>query len=152
MKRSSMALRPRILIDTREQAPLRFSVNVDTESASLETGDYSVAGHTARVRLERKSVSDFVACVGPERERFLEQMQRLAKYEVRALVIEGSWAQLSSGAYRSSTRPQSVTGTLLALVADLGLPVLLADDARGAAEIVERILTRIHTKLPAEAA
>jgi DNA excision repair protein ERCC-4 len=146
------ALRPRILIDTREQTPLRFSPNVDTEIASLETGDYSVAGHTARVRLERKSVPDFVACVGPERERFLEQMQRLAQYEVRALVIEGSWAQLSAGAYRSNTRPQSVTGTLLALVADLGLPVLLADDARGAAEIVERILTRVHAKLPAEAA
>lgn len=146
MKRSSMAPRPRILIDTREQAPLRFSANVDTEIASLETGDYSIAGHTARVRLERKSVPDFVACVGPERERFLEQMQRLAKYDVRALVIEGSWEQLSAGAYRSNTRPQSVTGTLLAIVTDYSIPVLLAGDARGAAEVIERMLTRVHRK------
>jgi DNA excision repair protein ERCC-4 len=138
--------RPRILIDTREQAPLRFSSAVDVERVTLETGDYSLAGHTAEVRIERKSVPDFVACVGPERERFLEQMKRLAGYGVRALVIEGSWAQLSSGSYRSNTRPQSVTGTLLALVTDLGLPILLAEDARGAAECVERMLIRVHKK------
>ena len=139
--------RPCILVDSREQAPLRFSRAVDTELVCLETGDYSLGGCSALVRIERKSVADFVACVGPERERFLEQMQRLVKYDVHALVIEGSWAGLSSGAYRSNTRPQSVTGTLIALVTDLGLPVLLADDASGAAEIVERMLTRVHRKI-----
>lgn len=138
--------RPRILVDSREQAPLRFSANVDTELVTLESGDYSVAGCSALVRIERKSVSDFVACVGPERERFMDQLQRLARYEAKAVVIEGTWEQLSSGAYRSRTLPQSVTGTIIAIVTDLSIPVMLCGDARGAAEVVERMLTRVHRK------
>jgi hypothetical protein len=31
--------RPRILVDTREQLPLRFSDAVDVETVTLETGD-----------------------------------------------------------------------------------------------------------------
>jgi ERCC4-type nuclease len=93
-----------------------------------------------------------VACVGPERERFLEQCQRLARYPVRAVVIEASWEALSAGAYRSATNPKSVTGTLLAVMADYGVPVLLADDARGASEAVERMLVRAWRKREERAA
>jgi ERCC4-type nuclease len=138
------AQRPRILIDSREQAPLLFSDAVDVErGVTLPSGDYSLRGFTEHVAIERKSKADFVACVGAERERFIAQMERLAKYQVRALVIEASLAELSAGAYRSNTNPKSVTGTLLALVVDLGIPTLLAGDARAAAEVVERMLTRV---------
>jgi DNA excision repair protein ERCC-4 len=135
--------RPVVLVDTREQAPLTFSDAVDVEVCSLETGDYSVKGYTAEVRIERKSKADLVACVGPERERFMEQMQRLAGYQIRALVVEASWEELAAGAYRSNMNPKSVTGTLLALVVDRGIPVLLVGSAREAAEAVERMLVRV---------
>jgi DNA excision repair protein ERCC-4 len=141
--RRAPVARPCILIDTREQAPLRFSDAVDVETVTLETGDYSLRGFSDSVRVERKSKADLVACVGPERERFLDQMQRLARYQVRALVVEASWAELAAGAYRSNTNPKSVTGTLLALMTDLAVPVLLAGDSRAAAEAVERLLTRV---------
>ena len=137
------AQRPCILIDTREQTPLTFSDDVDVEVCGLETGDYSLQGFTDSVRVERKSKADLVACVGPERERFLEQMTRLAGYPVRALVVEASWAELAAGAYRSAMNPRSVTGTLLALVVDRGIPVLLVGSAREAAEAVERMLLRV---------
>jgi DNA excision repair protein ERCC-4 len=135
--------RPRILIDSREQTPLEFSAEVDVETVTLETGDYSLVGFTDSVRVERKSKSDLVACVGPERERFLEQMTRLANYRVRALVVEASWEELAAGVYRSNMNPRSVTGTLLALVVDSGIPVLLVGSAKEAGEAVERIMLRI---------
>jgi ERCC4-type nuclease len=138
--------RPRILEDSREQRPLVFSPNVDVETVTLETGDYSVKGCSALVRIERKSAADLVQCVGPERERFLEQMQRLSRYRVKALVVESSWEELAAGRYRSNTNPRSVTGTLLALVTDYSIPVMLCGDARGAAEVVERMLVRVHRK------
>jgi DNA excision repair protein ERCC-4 len=138
-----MTPKPRVLIDQREQAPLRFSDAVETERVLLETGDYSLQGYTAEVAIERKSKADLVACVGPERERFMEQMQRLAGYQVRALVVEASWEELAAGAYRSNMNPRSVTGTLLALVVDRGIPVLLVGSAREAAEAVERMLVRV---------
>jgi ERCC4-type nuclease len=138
------ARRPRILVDSREQTPLVFSDAVIVEhGVTLPTGDYSLVGFTESVAIERKSKADLVACVGPERERFLQQMARLAAYKVRALVVEASWEELAAGAYRSNMNPRSVTGTLLALVVDRGIPVLLAGDASGAAEAVERMLTRV---------
>jgi ERCC4-type nuclease len=136
-------VRPVVLIDSREQAPLRFSGAVQTEVVTLPAGDYSLRGFTEHVAIERKSAADFVACCGPERERFLEQCQRLARYQVRALVIESTWEALGAGAYRSNMNPRSVTGTLLALMVDYGLPVLLATDSGGAAEAVERMLVRV---------
>ena len=135
--------RPRILVDTRERAPLVFSDAVETELVTLETGDYSLAGFTHSVRVERKSLADFVSCCTHDRERFEEQIDRLAKYQHAALVIESDWATLSSGAYRSHANPRSITGSLLALMHDNRLPVLLAGDAAGAAEVVERILLRV---------
>lgn len=138
------AQRPRILIDSREQTPLIFSDAVIVEhGVTLPTGDYSLAGFTEQVAIERKSKADFVACCGPERERFLEQIQRLVSYQVRALVIEATWAELGAGAYRSNMNPRSVTGTALAIAADHAIPVLFAGTARDASEMVERILTRV---------
>lgn len=138
-----MTVRPVVLVDTREQAPLRFSDAVNVEVCALPTGDYSLRGFTEHVAIERKSKADLVACVGPERERFMEQMQRLAGYQVRALVVEASWDELTAGVYRSNTNPKSVTGTLLALVVDRGIPVLLVGSAREAGSAVERMLVRV---------
>lgn len=134
--------RPVILVDTREQTPLLFTDAVATETAGLVTGDYSCRGCTELVAIERKSLPDLVACVGVERERFMEQVSRLLAVPIRALVVEATWEALASGAYCSQTNPRSVTGTVLSLVAR-GLPVLLVGDARGASEAVERLLVRV---------
>ena len=144
VRRERAAERPCILVDSREQAPLAFSDAVAVEhGVTLPTGDYSLRGFTEQVAIERKSKADLVACVGPERVRFMEQMDRLARYPVRALVVEASWAELAAGAYSSQTNPKSVTGTLLAIVVDRGIPTLLVGGAAEAAEAVERMLLRV---------
>jgi DNA excision repair protein ERCC-4 len=135
--------RPVVLIDQREQRPLVMSDAVTTEVVLLPVGDYSLRGFTESVAIERKSLGDFVACCTHERERFEEQIQRLAKYQHPALVIETDWATLACGGYRSRAHPRSITGTLLAIAHDHRLPVYLAGDAGGAAEITERLLLRV---------
>ena len=134
-----------ILVDTREQTPLTpwFSNAVAVEVVGLPTGDYSAKHCTELVTIERKSAADFVACCTFERERFLDQMQRLSKYQVKALVIEANWRDFARGAYRSHANPKSITGTLLKLITDFGIPVMLAESPQYAAEIVERILGRV---------
>ncbi len=47
-----------IIIDTREQVPLSFSL--PTERGSLVTGDYSIAGLKRFIAIERKSPDDLV--------------------------------------------------------------------------------------------
>ncbi|HMJ14820.1 MAG TPA: ERCC4 domain-containing protein [Polyangiaceae bacterium] len=144
--------RPRLLIDTREQTPWRFSDGVDVEVVSLETGDYSVAGATDTVAIERKSLADFVMCVGPERERFMDCCRRLRDYALRAVIIEASIEDVMAQAYRSRTRPSSVIGTSVAIHVDYGVPTLWAGDAMNAANIAERLLVRVWNKHVARAA
>ena len=48
---------PVLLVDTREQRPLRFS-HLPAESATLYTGDYSVKGLEEYFAVERKSLAD----------------------------------------------------------------------------------------------
>jgi DNA excision repair protein ERCC-4 len=147
-----MAARPCILIDTREQAPLVFSDAVDVERATLPSGDYSITGSTDRVAIERKSLPDLVACVGPERERFLDCCRRLQGYPLRLLIVEAALDDALAGAYRSKTNPSSVIGTTLALFVDYQLPTLWAGNAENAARMVERILVRVWRKQTRELA
>ncbi len=133
-----------ILRDTREQAPLQFSPEVKVEVVTLSTGDYSLAGFSDRVAIERKSLPDLVACVGPERERFLDCCRRLRDYELRAVVVEASVCDVLAHAYRSATNPQSVIGTAIAIWVDYGVPTIWAGDAKNAASIVERVLGRVQ--------
>jgi ERCC4-type nuclease len=141
-----MTGRPRVIVDTREQTPWRFSSNVDVEVASLPTGDYSLAGATDRVAIERKSLPDLVACCGPERERFLDCCRRLRDYDLRAVVVEAALDDVLAHVYRSRMAPQSVVGTTIALLVDYSVPTIWAGDAKNAANLVERMLTRVWRK------
>ncbi len=126
------------LIDSREQMPLDLAP-LRTTSATLPTGDYSVRGLEHVVAVERKSLSDLLACVGRERERFDREVQRLLACPTRALVVEASWAILEAGEWRSEVTPQAAVGSCLGWVAS-GLPVLMAGDHERAGRLVARIL------------
>jgi ERCC4-type nuclease len=105
-----------------------------------------LAGFTDRVAIERKSLSDLVMCVGPERERFLDEMRRLRAYDVRAVVVEASVDAVLAHAYRSNTAPQSVIGTTVSIWVDHGVPTIWGGDAKNAANLVERMFARIAAK------
>ncbi|HET7540686.1 MAG TPA: ERCC4 domain-containing protein [Polyangiaceae bacterium] len=145
-------MKPVVLIDTREQIPLRFSAAVDVEVVTLPAGDYSVAGSTDTVALERKRLDELATCCGKDRERFLEQVERLREYPVRALIIEADLDGVLSKAYRSEIHPLSVLGTLIKFSSDWQVPVWFAGDARNAAHVVERILLRVHKQATERAA
>ena len=128
---------PPIVIDTREQAPWtfdtdlvveRFGAPFPTEVGTLDTGDYSVRGLEDRVRIERKSLEDFVRSVTADRERFWRELERLAAFAVRGVVIEGSIREVealgsSRCRLRSQARPQSVIASATAIWVDFGIPV-----------------------------
>ncbi len=61
-------------------------------------------------------------------------------------MVEASWEELAAGAYHSAMNPRSVTGRLLAVMADYGVPVLLVGPAAEAAQSVERLLLRLARK------
>lgn len=143
--REMVGKEPVILVDQREQAPLRFR-NLKSERCLLPCGDYSLRGLTAEIAIERKSLQDLTSCCGGDRERFIEQIERMRTYRFRCLVVEARYTEISIGAYRSRIEPRSVIGTLVKVAQDLSVPVWFAEDAGGASELVERMLVREHKR------
>lgn len=126
----------KIVIDSREQAPFAFEhekyAGTVAESGALDTGDYSLAGLTDRVAVERKSLPDLVACLGRERERFERELQRAAALDAFAVVVEASWSDLAGGKYRSQMNPHSACQSVLAFTARYRIPFIFAGSRAGA--------------------
>jgi ERCC4-type nuclease len=140
--------RPYVLIDTREQRALRFApeLGVDCGAATLPAGDYSVRGFTHLIALERKSVSDLVQTLSHGRERFENELDLLAGYRWKAILIEGDQADIEGHVYRSNMLPKSVLGSLRAFAWRWGVPHFWCTDPRGAAEHVAWCARRLHEK------
>ena len=102
-----------IVIDSREQTPWQFP-DVETAPGTLAAGDYSLVGLEHLAAIERKSLPDLVACIGPERERFERELHRLQSYRCRCVIIEGTLSDVIAGNYRSSTTPSAVLGSVAA--------------------------------------
>lgn len=97
------------IYDTREGdghvwnlAPMQMA------KGKLCTADYSVKGLEDLVRVERKSLPDFLMCVGRERERFDREMIRLRGFKYRAVVVECTWEEILAGHWRSKIHPNAV--------------------------------------------
>lgn len=98
-------LRPVVIVDTREQQPLRFS-RLASQSGTLQTGDYSFAGGEEHLAIERKSVADLVGCcVGDSRDRFFRELHRLRGFAFRRLLVIGAREEIETGQYRSAIKP-----------------------------------------------
>lgn len=92
-----------IVRDTREGAPYGFQgftadapnagvpVVVQITDACLKTGDYSLVGHENEIAIERKEVSDFLGCLGGDRDRFTAQLERLNTMKHGFVVVETGW-------------------------------------------------------------
>ena len=136
-----------ILADQREKILWQFSPNVALQRAFLETADYTAAGLTDRVCIERKSKEDFVSSCTHGRERLDDECRRMGAYDLfRAIILEGSIEEIRAHAYRSKAHPNSIIGSAVAFHVDYGVPVIWAGNAACAANMCERILTRLWKK------
>lgn len=138
--------RPTIIIDQQEKLPLtRYfdEKQVRVEVAHLETGDYSLAGATDILAIERKSMGDLLTCVTNDRERFMDQMRRLKNYPSRFLIVEATRATIEAGAYDRDVKPSSIVGTLLGLAVRWNICVVYCKDQREAAERVQWICLKV---------
>ncbi len=112
---------------------------LQTVVGTLDTGDYSALHLTDVVRIEHKSPSDMLGCMGVERERFEREVKRIIAFPVRALVIASTWEYFETGDWRSKITPAAAIGSLLGWIAD-GLPIIMAGDHERAGRYVSRLL------------
>ena len=130
-----------IIIDTREQDPLTFTLPV--ERGTLTTGDYSIRGLERFVGIERKSPDDLIGCLkNGGRERFERELSRGRGLDYFALVVEADMSTLASGDYRSKMLPACVLQSLFAFSVRYRLPIFFCPGRAYAARTVESLLVK----------
>src|SRR5690606_38465379 len=101
-----------VIIDNREQKPFRFDgftvqsrngemlpLLVPQQRGTLKQGDYSLRGFEDRVAIERKSLHDLFHTIAHERERFNDELKRMAHLPcdldgLAAVVVEAKWSRV----------------------------------------------------------
>lgn len=127
---------PVLLVDTREQKPLRFS-HLPAEPATLYTGDYSVRGLEEVFAVERKSLADLAGSLTRERDRFMREMHRLRGYQSPYLLAIGDDMELSRLIAQGRLKLQQVEHSLRAIQSRYGVHVERAYTEEQAARLVE---------------
>ncbi len=130
------------VIDTREQNPLDLEkYGIKSERGTLPFGDYSLRWPDLRgaLVLERKSLDDFTACCGRERDRFEKEIRALRGYKYKAIVCEFNMSNVICHDYRSQINPDSVVGSIARWMAD-GIPFIMAESHDMAAYLVAKFL------------
>ncbi len=131
--------KPVVIVDSREQHPFQFLPDHRNwiggeRRLALKTGDYSIEGMESLLSLERKSLADIVACTITYRKRFLAACARLEKFRWKAILIEATFEDIKSGFEQfdipSDVHPNAVTGTLDAIEAKFGIPIIYTSTIR----------------------
>jgi DNA excision repair protein ERCC-4 len=133
-----------ILIDTREQAPFAFQgYDVAPEKATLPCGDYSLPGFEDRAAIERKSLDDLVGCLmGSNRARFERELARGRHYDLFAVVVETSLADVSQGRYRSDMKPQATLQSIITFQVRYRVPFMWCGNRAGAEYMTYSLLAK----------
>ena len=95
----------RILIDQREKQPWTFKEifrqypesNIQTKTARLLTGDYTLEGYEDRIAIERKSPRDIFMTLQQGFSRFDCEFARMDKMESAWIVVEAPLARYAGG-------------------------------------------------------
>jgi len=140
--RSQGIPKPIIIVDTREQYPFPIYENhpnwiTGERRGTLKTGDYTVEGMENILCLERKSLPDMVDCSVTSRQRFIAACDRLSKFTWKAILIEATLEDIKGGFEQfdipSGVHPNVVCGTLDAIEAKFGIPVIYTSRVRNLA-------------------
>jgi ERCC4-type nuclease len=127
-----------VIVDSREQTPWKIT-RFKTITKGLKTGDYSVVGLEDSLSLERKSMTDFISCIGNQRKRFDNEISRLQSFKSKGIIVECSLDYLLSGLGRwggKSMNHNVIMGAILGWM-DKGIPILFAKDRNEAATWAE---------------
>ena len=118
-----------VVIDTREQTPFLFAgYPVSLIRASLDSGDYSVAGFERRIALERKSLDDLLGCLTHDRDRFERELTRLRGYDVAMVIVESPLLALRQHRYKSRMEPAAAEQSWKAMMQRYMVPFHFAQD------------------------
>jgi len=132
----------KIVIDTREQLPLKFNHPYITEiiNTKLIIGDYSCIlenGVIIPYYFERKSMSDLFGTMGKGYKRFKKEMIRAQENNIKLiLIIEGSLLKVLKGSPHSTIEGIIIVKKLFTLWIRYGLISIFCKDREEMSEFI----------------
>ena len=133
--------KPVVVVDTREKNPFRFgrfdNWIAGVERRKLDVGDYSIAEMERLLVLERKSLTDLISTVMHHRASFFASCEQIARFRWKALLVEASYEDIKSPydeELNTQAHPNAVSGSLDALEAKFGIPVIYTSQSHALAE------------------
>ena len=135
----------RIVCDSREQHPFAFEgYPVEVTPATLATADYSLVGFTDRIGIERKSMQDLIHCLGPDRERFTRELQRLRGFDAACIIVDQPQSVLRLGHFRSRMDAGAAWQSCIALSMRYRIPFWFCDSRADAERVAFDFLRHYH--------
>ncbi len=122
-----------ILVDSREQSPLfgpRLPKGMTLCVEKLDCADYTIRGFSDKICVERKGMSDLLSFVTIERDKTIIKMQKMAKMEWAALVVEAKDNELYRPYLYSKVSPELVRQCLVSFSIRYGIHVFNGDRER----------------------
>lgn len=152
-----------IVIDTREQTPLKFGAGVVVSQRKLDAGDYGTFAADGRLLavVERKSHADAWGSVLSGRERFKAEWKRLAALRaadggVLAVVLlevaDFDALAVPPTAYHTASKAAAVVGTYRAWSEHFAVPVVFCGGREAAAVWIHAAFTARHERHQTELA
>lgn len=108
-----------IIRDTREQAKLLFSPEIEVIDKKLDFGDYGCEladGHVVPIVFERKSVNDLFGTLTSGYDRFKAEIIRCQEAKFRMFIlIEGSLTKVGKGTKHCKRNPCALLDQLFTI-------------------------------------
>lgn len=135
-----------IIRDSREQNGYTFASFPDVEATTgtLATGDYTLAGFADRLAIERKELSDLLACLTTDRDRFTRELERLRGFEAAAVVVEATYNDIQAGRYRSRMNPAAAVQSIISIMENYRLPFFFAGDRQTGERFTRDFIRHYH--------
>lgn len=127
----------KIIVDTREKKPYTFRGYVVRRRA-LESGDYSLFGHTKKIIIERKSLADLFGTITVRKNltRFIKELKRLEKVPYWYILVDASPTAVSKGYKHSRANGFATLCLLFELIFKYNGRVLFAKSREEAAMLI----------------
>ena len=133
--------KPTVIVDSREQAPFSFSKFPNwiagEKRKALRVGDYTVEGMEKLLILERKTLTDLIPKLMQNRYGFFQMCEKMMLFRWRAIIVEASYEDIKTiydEELNTQAHPNAVSGSLDALEAKYGIPVIYTSRYRPLAE------------------
>ena len=128
----------RVIVDTREQAPLAIPAHW-RKRGTLHTADYSIEGFEDEFAIERKSLQDLVQSLTHERARFTREMERLAAFRFKRVLVEAPYKMLLADSFPFSlAKPRAIRASVATFEVRFNIPFVFADGRKEAVGHVMR--------------